>query len=101
MMKMEECRRKKLEDLKVDVSGKIGDINLSVEDMEEEDKTLVKTTLHTKQNTSSNMCGIEDLSKKMENHSIKINVANSYGSEVSWLLRSDEDVYPIKKGREQ
>ena len=88
---------KKLETLKIDVSGKIEDINQDFEEMEKENKRLVKDTLQTRQTTNSNTYDIKNLQKTVETHSIKINAANSYGTGEAWLLRSDEDAYPILK----
>jgi len=75
----------------------IEDCKLDFAEMEKENKRLIKDTLTTRQTTNSNECDIRDLKRKVESHSIKINAANSYGTEGAWLLRSDEESYPILK----
>ena len=86
-----------LENLKIDVSGKIEDVNLNYNEMEKENKRLLKNSLQARQTANSNKVDITDLKRKVESHGLKINAANSYGNGGSWLLKSDEDVYPILK----
>ena len=88
---------KNLETLKIDVLVKFEDINQDFEEMEKENKCLVKDTHQTRQTTNSNTYDVKNLQKTVETHSNKINAANLYGTGGVWSLRSDEDAYPILK----
>ena len=92
-----KTQQKDLETLKIDVSGKIEDVNLNYHEMEKENKRIIKNSLQARQAANSNTSDIIDLKRKVESHSLEINMANSYGNGGSWLLRSDENAYPILK----
>lgn len=49
---------KNLENLKIDVSGKIEDCKLYFMEMGKENKCLIKYTLQTRQTLNSNVCDI-------------------------------------------
>ena len=92
-----KTQQKDLETLKIDVSGKIEDVNLNYHEMEKENKRLIKNSLQARQTANSNTSDIIDLKRKVESHGLKINAANSYGNGGSWLSRSDEGAHPILK----
>lgn len=62
------------------MSGKIKECKLEYEQLEKQNKHLIKDALKTRQTTNSNECDIRYLKRVVERRSIKINVSNSFGS---------------------
>lgn len=84
-----KTQEKNLENLNIDVSGKIEDINLDFKEMGKENKRLIKTTLQARQTANSNRCDSKDLQKKVEGHYIHQDQCGKF----IWKWRS----YPILK----
>ena len=77
------------------MSSKIEECKSDYEQLEKDYKYVIKDALKTRQTTNNSEHDLKYLKKEVEQHAIKINAANSFGSGEAWLLRSDEEIYPI------